>query len=40
MNIVSFLSIKLELLSTDKGDYENWSSYNFVKPRNENKLFY
>ena len=38
MNIVSFLSIKLELLWTYKGDYESWSSYNFEKPRNENGL--
>ncbi len=31
MNIVAFLSVKLELLHTYKGDYETWSSYNFER---------
>ena len=38
MNIVSFLSVKLEFFWTYKGDYESWSSYNFEKPRNEERL--
>lgn len=35
MNIVAFLSIKLELKLTYKGDYENWSSRNFEKQRQD-----
>ena len=38
MNIVAFLSVKLELFSKYKGDYDNWSSNNFEKPPQENGL--
>ena len=32
MNIITFLALKLELLWTYKGDYDNWSSNNFERP--------
>ena len=38
MNIVAFLSVKLELFSKYKGDYDNWSSNNFERPPQENGL--
>lgn len=38
MNIVAFLSVKLELFSKYKGDYDDWSSNNFEKPPQENGL--
>lgn len=36
MNIVAFLSIKLELHWKYKGDYDNWSSNNFERPPEQN----
>jgi energy-coupling factor transport system permease protein len=38
MNLVSFLSLKLELFWTYKGDYEAWSSCNFERPPEGNQL--
>ena len=38
MNIVAFLSLKLELYWKYKGDYENWSSNNFERPPQQNAL--
>ena len=38
MNIVAFLSVKLELFSKYKADYDDWSSNNFEKPPQENGL--
>ena len=38
MNIVAFLSLKLELYWTFKGDYQRWSTSNFERLREENVL--
>lgn len=38
MNIITFLSLKLELFWTFKGDYQSWSSNNFEKIKEENQL--
>ena len=38
MNLVAFLTLKLELFWTYKGDYEAWSSCNFERPPEGNQL--
>ena len=38
MNIVSFLSMKIELFWTFKNNYQRWSISNFEKQKNENRL--
>ena len=38
MNIVAFLSARLELYSRYKGDYQKWSSKNFERPHQEGGL--
>lgn len=38
MNIVSFLSMKIELFWTFKNNYQKWSISNFEKQKNENRL--
>ena len=38
MNIVSFFSMKIELFWTFKGNYQTWSTSNFEKQKNENRL--
>ena len=38
MNIISFLSMKLELFWTFRGNYQRWSTSNFEKQKNENRF--